>query len=169
MAHRFVVLGTVTLSAMLLPGPIAGATTRLTEAATPSQPMSRTPIGEFNSLHDAVRRNDTGRVQQLLANRTDVNAKDSLGRAPLSYASRLGEFTIVQLLLNAGAEIDVQDNDAFTPLMRAVQGGHPVIVELLLRHGADGTAKTNDGTTALELAMQSSNPQIVELLRRYLK
>lgn len=167
MAHRPAVLGAATLAAMLLPGPSGGATTYLSEAAISTQPMSRTPIGEHNALHDAVRHHDTGRVQQLLADRTAVNTKDGLGRTPLHYASRLGEIAIVQLLIDAGAEINVRDNDAFTPLLRAVQGGHTTIVELLLRRGAEGAAKTNDGTTALDLAMQSSNPQIVELLRQF--
>ena len=168
-SYRLAVLGAVALAAMVLAEPSGGATMRLSEAASVTQAMSRTPIGKNNPLHDAVRRNDFGSVQQLLANGADANAKDALGRAPLHYASRLGQVAIVQLLLNAGAEIDGRDNDAFTPLLRALQEGHTEVVQLLLRHGADGAAKTKDGTTAAELAMRSSNPEILKLLRQHLK
>ena len=55
-------------------------------------------------LIQAARRGDVAKVTSLLANGTDVNAKDNYGETALMKASILGHSEILQLLKKAGAK-----------------------------------------------------------------
>jgi len=54
-------------------------------------------------------------VQQLLAQRSDVHAKDRWGRTPLHDAARVGAFGAALLLLEAGADPLLPDDNDITP------------------------------------------------------
>src|SRR5216684_8857297 len=62
--------------------------------------------GTVDELIDRALRGDTPAVQALLANGTDVNAKDRMGRTALMEASRSGRREVVQALLANGADVN---------------------------------------------------------------
>jgi ankyrin repeat protein len=66
-------------------------------------------IGMVNSpgsaLHQAVRDNDINKVISLLANGSDINAKDTLQRTPITLALQLHKVSISTFLLRHGAAI----------------------------------------------------------------
>lgn len=48
-------------------------------------------------------------VNLLLRNGANANAKDSIGRTPLHYASELGQDDSLEMLLNHGADPNIGD------------------------------------------------------------
>jgi ankyrin repeat protein len=69
---------------------------------------------QFIALHEAVKQQQLGEVELLLAAGADVNETDTLGRTPLYVAASAGALDasqtllaeIVQALLAAGANAD---------------------------------------------------------------
>ena len=75
----------------------------------PQQPLST------STLHQSIADNDLQALRQLLAQRTNVDAKNHSGKTPLHLAALLGLEGFVRDLLKANASIDVKDNEGITP------------------------------------------------------
>merc|ERR1719407_48004 len=89
------------------------------------------------SLHDAARRGDLQRLQEVLidakANVTDV---DSNGNSAVHFAAGYGRVKVLEHLLARGANVSKVNKMGMTPLAAAQQNKHQQIVALLQRHGA---------------------------------
>jgi len=72
-----------------------------------------------DELFVAARNGDLIKVQTLLENGADPNAKDNAGHTPLHWAAHLGHVEIVELLLERGANPNAEDNYGSTPLHEA--------------------------------------------------
>lgn len=114
-------------------------------------------------LHVAVRKSYKDMVELLLANKADVNAKETDGETPLHAASR-GNKDVVELLLAHNADINAKDSGGNTPLHMTAKEDHKEVAELLLGHGADVNAKDNDGETPLHLAAMYGHEEVAEVL-----
>ena len=140
-------------------------------------------------IFKAVYHNDLAQVQQLLAqNPALVNAQDSSGTTPLSWAQKI---EIAQLLIEKGANVNYIDRNGLTPLMSTQNieiarlliekganvnyidknGNTPLmftqnieIARLLIEKGADVNYKGSVGMTPLESAAMVGNKKMVELL-----
>ena len=99
-----------------------------------------------------------------MAERTNLNRKQSRGLTPWHEAVRSGDVDRVRAVLNAGADIDALDEHGQTALMNAVHWGNLNISKLLIEAGAklEHTAKYR--LTALFLAVIGNKPQLVQLL-----
>lgn len=117
-------------------------------------------------LLEAVKRNDTARVQSLIEAGANVDAADSNGFTPLILASVRGYDAIVELLIRAGASVDTADNGDATPLLVASSKGRSSIVERLIQAGANIDAADSNGTTPLLLASARGYNATVESLIR---
>ena len=101
---------------------------------------------------------------------TDVDAKDSRGRTPLSWAAARGHEAVVKLLLATG-KVDPDSIDKYnqTPLSWAAGSGHEAVVKLLLATGkVDPDLKDVDNRTPLSRAAESGHKAVVELLHKYI-
>jgi ankyrin repeat protein len=81
-------------------------------------------------------------VEFLLANKSDVNAKNRYHWRPLHSAALNGHKDVVELLLVNKAEVNVKSvrfPSGSTPLDRAVAHGHKDVVELLRQHGGEAS------------------------------
>jgi len=121
-------------------------------------------VSQRKVLVEAIGKNDVKKVQELLRNGVDVNAKDSTGFPALLNAAEWGRVEIVNLLLDNGANVNTKIDGGQTALMRASGAGRLDVVKLLLEKGADVNAKVKLGGTALTLAAGRRHLNILELL-----
>jgi len=110
---------------------------------------------------EAAEDGDLARVQALLNNRADVNAKDNYKQTALHFASQNGHKEVVVLLIANGADVNASRFDGETPLHWALSHDRDEIAELLIAEGANVTAKSEYGETPLLLA---HNLKLIELL-----
>ena len=130
------------------------------------EPMSRSPMGQRDALHEATRRGDAATVQYLLETQgVDPDRVDALGRTALHYAAANGYGEVVEALLGSGAQVNLVDADGFSPLHRAIQGGHVAVVQLLIRNGADLGKQTQSGEFPIDIATKNKDLKMIELLQ----
>lgn len=67
------------------------------------------PVVQDDSLHAAVKRNDTAAVQQLLEAGAEVDAMDADGLTPLMLACMNLQEENIRLLVRAGANPDAEN------------------------------------------------------------
>ena len=68
-----------------------------------------TEIAPTDTLHDAVKRNDSAAVQQLLADGAAVDARNEHGLTPLMLACMTLQEENIRLLVQAGADPDARN------------------------------------------------------------
>ena len=104
------------------------------------------------------------KVEELLKEGANVNAKNSDGYTALILASSNGRTEIVAMLLEKGADVNAKDKYNATALIKASSNGHTEIVAKLLDAGADVNAKNDYGYTALIQASRNKHTEIVAML-----
>lgn len=82
-------------------------------------------------LHYAVEADSTDAVNQILAQRADVNIKDNQGDTALHMATASGNMTIIRSLLASGSDQNVSDEYGCTPADYAIEYGHSGVGKLL--------------------------------------
>ncbi|KAF5857293.1 hypothetical protein ETB97_005977 [Aspergillus alliaceus] len=104
-------------------------------------------------------------VLQLAGNAAIIiNAKDSYGQTPLSWAAKNGHSAVVQLLIESGADIKSKDASGWTPLTLAVKHGCEAVVQLLVQSGADIESKDVHGRTPLSWAAWDGHVSVAQFL-----
>jgi len=122
-------------------------------------------------LLEAAGRGDTAKVQQLLDQGTDVNARAAGNMTALISAAAEGRTETVELLLNQGADVNAtSDIVGWTALLAAAQQGHTGCVRVLLAHGANINQRTSPISTlashnALEFAREGGHTEMVQLIQ----
>lgn len=115
-------------------------------------------------LFDAAENGDVKKVEELIKQGANVNAKDVEDYTALINASSNGHKEIVELLIKYKADVNAIDNLGWSVLMHASINGNKDIVKLLLKNKADINAKNKYGLTALMFASVSGHKDIVEIL-----
>ncbi len=112
-------------------------------------------------LHDAIKKNNTTVFNQLIKDRSLINAPDEHGITSLGQAILFGRATMVFTLLESGADVNVRSDSGETPLHYAVsrnaffEYNRPEIAEAILAKGADVNARSREGATPLHYAVWS--------------
>lgn len=119
----------------------------------------------------AAENNHENVINLLLSRGLDPDAKDNIGRTPLSWAAHYHcDKTFKLLLARNDVNPDSKDETGRTPLSCAAETGNCEAVKLLLARGLDSDTKDNDGRTPLSWAAEGSedfihtNEDMVELL-----
>jgi ankyrin repeat protein len=124
---------------------------------------------------------NTNKVQQLLNNGANIDARDEEGKTPLIHASIMGNKKIVEILLEIllnryhedkkeqkyYESINAKDKEEKTPLIHASIMGKKEIVEKLLYYGANIEARDKEEKTPLIHASIMGKKEIVEKLLYY--
>jgi ankyrin repeat protein len=101
-------------------------------------------------LYDAVDKNQTQTVKELIARGADVNVKSDTGWPALIAAASNGNTEISGLLLQAGAKVDAkEERNGGTALYWAAAGGHTDTVKLLLDAKANPNLQNDHGIAPL--------------------
>lgn len=108
--------------------------------ANPELVLSKNGLG-LTPLHCAVwgRREDihVDIVEFLLANKADVNARDSCNATPLMYAAVRGLKNVAELFLANNADVNARDYEGLSALHSAIEFKRPDVAELLRQHGGN--------------------------------
>jgi hypothetical protein len=118
----------------------------------------------IGSLLQAVWKEDTSAVKELLAKGINPNARTVMGASPLHGAAKKDETEITLALIGHGADVNAKDMNGLTPLMAAASVGQTQNIEALLAAGARIDDKDDKGFTALMWAVIQGSPQGVEIL-----
>jgi ankyrin repeat protein len=116
---------------------------------------------EVQEFLSAAATNDVAKVQAMLNESMDVNARNENGETALLIGSPHPK--IVKILLAAGADVNARNKFGETPLMYSVAGNTPG-TKLLLEAGADVKAKDGDGITVLMWAVDEGRIEEVKML-----
>ena len=122
--------------------------------------------GEFSDatrLAIAAQTGDLDRIEALLANGTDVNARDAGGYTPILHASLAGHVDAVLVLSERGGQVEAASSEGLTSFGVLVMAGGTEIVGELLSRGANPNHKMN-GIPVLSLAVVAGDDAMVELL-----
>jgi ankyrin repeat protein len=118
-----------------------------------------------SSLHDAVYREDSATVTQLLRSGASPDAVNRYGYTPLVIAAQAGNASLVRALLNAGADPNHPVPGGETPLMGAARAGSLDAVQALLAAGANPNAKEEErDQSALIWAAAEGHADVVRAL-----
>lgn len=85
---------------------------------------------------DSMDRDALEKVNILLGNGAEVNAKDNNGNTSLMRAAKGGNVEVVKSLLAKGADVDMKDNEKKTSLMYAMELDDLEMITLLTNAGA---------------------------------
>lgn len=119
----------------------------------------------FTFLHLAARHNADKAIEALIRAEANIEAKDKIGRTPLSMASNWNQCKAVRALIYAGAEIEALSKDGKTPLFTAVMGDGIKAVNMLIGNNANVDARTTtEGRTSLLQATYNQNIALVDAL-----
>jgi len=115
-------------------------------------------------LHVAAHEGKLEMVSLLIANGSEIDAKDKSDSTPLSEAVTQGHLEVAKLLLANKADVAMKGSCERTVLHAAVSENQKEIADLLLAHGADPNAQAKWGITPLSQAVSKNNREMVELL-----
>lgn len=145
----------------------------------------------MKELFEAVRANDTARIEQLVAadpslavfaaailgdaarleelltgNRSLTSAMSSDGWTPLHLAAFFGKPDAVRLLLNKGAAVMARSTNPMenTALHAAAAGRHADVIRLLIERGASPNARQSGGWVAMHAAAQNNDVPTAQAL-----
>ncbi|WP_303674898.1 ankyrin repeat domain-containing protein [Vampirovibrio chlorellavorus] len=153
--------------------PIASTPVRLpvpqTEMTQPRETETSTALKDMSALGQAVFKNETARIDSLLAKLSGeaINQADKNGFSPLAVAVRYGkDFVVKQLLAHPKTDANQPNQDQRTPLILAARYGRtPILQQLLNTPRINLNARDKDGMTALDWSIRQHNQESIRLLQ----
>lgn len=142
-------------------------TTQKTSKAPSKKVGAAGPTRQDNAhgLHEAISKNNIKKVQALITQGADANAKDGEGWSPLHVAAELGYTRMCQLLVQAGADIHAKSSEfGQTALHLAAMSGVLQCCKFLILAGADIHTKNAAGSTPLHVAAEYELAKIYRYL-----
>lgn len=123
--------------------------------------------GRSEALFEAVASSpnaDDRKIDALIRNGADVNARDSRGCTILNKVLTEGRWDIARRLIEGGADVNAENQSGDTPLHIAVSKGHEETVALLISKGAEVNNRDVPGASPLYEAVRLADKAIVRLL-----
>lgn len=118
--------------------------------------------GSYDDFFNAIKQDNSGTLQALLARGFDANTPDLKGQQGLYLALTEPSLKAAQVLINwPKTDVNQLNAKGESPLMLSALKGHSELVDQLIKRGAD-VNKT--GWTALHYAASSGQLAIISLL-----
>uniref|UniRef100_A0AAQ4QMH3 Death domain-containing protein n=1 Tax=Gasterosteus aculeatus aculeatus TaxID=481459 RepID=A0AAQ4QMH3_GASAC len=132
-------------------------------------------------FHDAAKRNDPERMQELIEKGVDVKAKSKMDRKALHWAAGAGNEQALRLLLDHDTDVDEKDTvrtrfcgelrnrNVTSPfgmnaLLLASWFGHLKVLQILVSCGAKLSSENKDGLSMLHCAAQRGHIRVLEFI-----
>nr|WP_315426851.1 ankyrin repeat domain-containing protein [uncultured Albidiferax sp.] len=117
-------------------------------------PPSAAQISRYTGLHAAAQRGDLAQLQQLLAQKSELNSRDAQGRTPLHVATFARQPQVIRLLAGDGADLGLLENDRYDAVTIAAVADDEATLATLLALGASAQLTTSryDGTALIAAA-----------------
>lgn len=122
------------------------------------------PVGNVESLHEAIRSQDYGLLSAMIARKIDLETSDREGSSALHEAVRLGDDYAVQQLIHNGASMGTQNIQGDFPIHIAATLQSKSGLERLLRSGDDPNKPNRRGASALHIATYHNREDNVRIL-----
>ncbi len=107
----------------------------------------------MSDLIDAVCCGDRPKVEAILRNNPDLDAKGEGGLTALHHAAMLDNAEMVNLLLDAGSDTHARDGaDGWTAIFLAAEHGSGEAIKALAKHGVDPNEPGKGGNRPLHIA-----------------
>ncbi|MDZ4755828.1 MAG: ankyrin repeat domain-containing protein [Phycisphaerae bacterium] len=120
--------------------------------------------GNRTALHWAVKDGKKDLIPILLDAKGDIEARDRLGKTPLTLAAEGRDLEIVKLLVERGAKVNTIDLIGGNPVLWAAGLGSPDVVKFLISKGADVNVIDTNGLSPLLWAASIGSAESVEAL-----
>ena len=116
---------------------------------------------------EAAKNNEVEKLQNLIKNGVDIEARDTHNRTALMIATYQNNVAVSNFLIEAGADVNAQDERLESPLLHAGAAGYLEILKALLATDkADHLVLNRYGGTALIPACERGHIEVVrELLK----
>lgn len=140
-----------------------------TKASTPTPMPSSvahppsTPELE-RALFEAVQANDAVRIDELVADGANPEARNEQQKTPLIVAANANNVAAARALIAAGADVNARDALNDSAYLYSGAEGHAEILGLTLANGADVSSTNRYGGTALIPASEHGHVEAVRML-----
>ncbi len=116
-------------------------------------------------LQKIIKKVTPEKIEQLIADGFNVNAKDEYDLFPLIYAAMKNHNPrVLSVIVKAGADVNCRGRGGITPLMGAGANRNPAIAQKLLEAGAEVNQRDEIGRTPIMFAAWNENPDVVRVL-----
>ncbi|XP_068059685.1 ankyrin repeat and death domain-containing protein 1A isoform X3 [Anomalospiza imberbis] len=115
-------------------------------------------------FHDAAKRNDTARMEELIRRGVDIKAKNNAERTALHWAAGAGSVDAVRLLLDHDVPVDDEDTFGMNALLLSAWFGHLRVLQILVNAGANINRVNRNGRNLLHCAAQRGHIQVMEFI-----
>ncbi|MFZ4287860.1 ankyrin repeat domain-containing protein [Variovorax sp. HJSM1_2] len=125
-----------------------------TGMANAQVPPSPAQVSQYKGLHAAAQRGDVAKLEKIIAQKADLNARDEQGRTPLHVAAFAKQSQVIRLLAQAGADLSAMENDKYDAVTIAAVADDEATLATLLSVGASAKLTTSryDGTALIAAA-----------------
>jgi len=122
--------------------------------ATAQVAPSAAQLAGYRGLHAAAHSGDLKRIDELLAAKADVDARDAFGRTPLHVAAFARQREAIRRLARAGADLGALESDRYDAVTIAAVADDEETLRVLLALGASAKLTTSryDGTALIAAA-----------------
>lgn len=145
---------------------LALATLIATAPATAQVAPTAGEVARYSGLHAAAHRGDVAAIEQLVAKKANVNARDPYGRTPLHVATYARKPDAVRVLIKAGADTALLERDRYDAVTIAAVADDEVTLRTLLALGASAKLTTSryDGTALIAAAHLGHDGVVKQLI-----
>ena len=151
-ASLYETLNHLTLSAACALAAVLAASLALPTAAQTAP--SAQEVSDYKGLHAAAHRGDVAQIEQGVAAKADLNARDRNGRTPVHVATFARQADAIRALVKAGANLNALDADRYDAVTIASVADDETTLKLLLQLGASAKQITSryDGSALIAAA-----------------
>ncbi len=125
-------------------------------------------VSDPYSIFKAAERGNLKVIQNMIANRVNLDQQDANGNTPLIIAAINGRTEVMDALIRAGAQKDIRNKADDSAIFAAINAGQVGSVKTLLKAGVNPNQRElyglGGGRTLLMIATQNKNAEIVRLL-----